>query len=110
MSSHAMAPGCWRTGGSTKLRKNRRVDGSTTGKSPVMTRGVGAGEHLGEKTQHAGPNYHRRWYSNGRQAGSHVKMIRGWCRARLTTEKTAHNDFFYFKSFFQYEILHGDSF
>jgi hypothetical protein len=63
------------------------------------------------------------------QAGSHAKMGRGQCRAGSTAEKTAHNDFFHFKSFFQLkkstgenknrrnawglkkcEILHGDRF
>jgi hypothetical protein len=37
----------------------------------------------------------------GWQAVSHMKMGWGRCRASSTTEKTAHNDFFHFISFFQ---------
>jgi hypothetical protein len=47
-SGDAIALGCWCMGGGTEPRRNRCVDGSAIGNSPVMTRGVGAREDLGE--------------------------------------------------------------
>jgi hypothetical protein len=43
------------------------------------------------------------------QAGSHMEMGRGRCRAGPTAEKIAHNDFFHFKSFFQLNKLAGEN-
>jgi hypothetical protein len=57
------------------MRRNRRVDGSAMGNSPVTTRGVGAVEDLGEKARQVGPAYQRWWRGNGRQASSRAGMV-----------------------------------
>jgi hypothetical protein len=49
MSSDATAPWCRRTGGGTVASRNQHVYGSVTGNLPVMIRGHGAGEDLGEE-------------------------------------------------------------
>jgi hypothetical protein len=48
-------PGCRCMGGGTEARRNRHVDGSVTGNSPVKTLGIGVGEDLGEKNRRRVP-------------------------------------------------------
>jgi hypothetical protein len=69
------------TGGGIEARWNQRVDGSATGNMSAITRGLGAGEDLGEKARQVGPTCQRWRCSNGRQAGSRVEMGHGTVEA-----------------------------
>jgi hypothetical protein len=95
----AMMLGGRRIGGGIVVRRNRRVDGSTTGNSPAMTRGRRAREgNLGGRgIRWVGPA-HQRWQSgNGRQAGLACEDESGHCRSKPARRKTAREAFFFFE-------------
>jgi hypothetical protein len=56
-----------------------------------------------------GLGYQRQQYMCGNGLAPHMGGVRGRFRAGPATEKKTHDDFFYFKSFFQLNKSAGDS-